>query len=539
MDHWTQSGHKVAAFNDFPNPLPIAGGAGYRPPHTAPGGVGNDQSGRRGLTGSAGAARNAARWALVPLVLGQFVASYAASNMNVAVSSIAKDLRTDVIGVQTAITFFTLTMAALMIPGSKLTDIWGRRRCFRLGLIVYGAGALIAALAPGLGVLIFGYSLLEGVGSALMIPPIYILITVLAGDVTSRAKAFGAVSAAAGVGAAAGPLIGGLITTTISWRASFILQVLIVLVIIVSSRRIVDPGVQGARPRFDLLGAVLSAAGLFFVVLGILQSGSYGWFKAKKDFNVGGLTVLHQGGLSPVWPLIAIGALILLWFLLHIRRRERAGKEPLVSIGLFRNRTSNLGLVTQNIQWLILQGAFFVISVFLQEVRKYSAVETGLILTPAIAGILLSSAVAGRMARRRSQTTLIRGGFVITVAGMVLLLLLGGATTPIATFVPGLLLMGLGVGVMLTASVNVVQSAFPEAEQGEISGLSRSVSNLGSSLGTAIVGSVLVTSTASGGGPFAAALVTVVVISIIGLLAAVLLPVRAPATTTTTNPAAG
>ncbi|MBO0684788.1 MAG: MFS transporter, partial [Candidatus Dormibacteraeota bacterium] len=200
---------------------------------------------------------------------------------------------------------------------------------------------------------------------------------------------------------------------------------------------------------------------------------------------------------------------------------------------------SNLGLVTQNIQWLILQGAFFVISVFLQEVRKYSAVETGLILTPAIAGILLSSAVAGRMARRRSQTTLIRGGFVITVAGMVLLLLLGGATTPIATFVPGLLLMGLGVGVMLTASVNVVQSAFPEAEQGEISGLSRSVSNLGSSLGTAIVGSVLVTSTASGGGPFAAALLTVVVISIIGLLAAVLLPVRAPATTTTTNPAAG
>ncbi|MBO0684696.1 MAG: MFS transporter, partial [Candidatus Dormibacteraeota bacterium] len=332
---------------------------------------------------------------LVPLVLGQFVASYAASNMNVAVTAIAKDLRTDVIGVQTAITFFTLTMAALMIPGSKLTDIWGRRRCFRLGLIVYGSGALIGALAPGLGVLIFGYSLLEGVGSALMIPPIYILITVVATDVSARAKAFGAVSGAAGVGAAAGPLIGGLITTTISWRASFILQVLIVVAIIVSSRRIVDPGVQGARPRFDLLGAVLGAAGMFFVVLGILQSGHYGWFTAKKDFNIGNLTVIHQGGISPVWPLIAIGALFALWFLLHIRRRERAGKEPLVSISLFRNRTSNLGLVTQNIQWLILQGAFFVISVFLQEVRKYSAIETGLILTPATVGLLLSAALAG------------------------------------------------------------------------------------------------------------------------------------------------
>ncbi|MBO0686812.1 MAG: MFS transporter, partial [Candidatus Dormibacteraeota bacterium] len=426
--------------------------------------------------------------------------------------------------------FFTLTMAALMIPGSKLTDIWGRRRCFRLGLIVYGAGALIGALAPGLGVLILGYSLLEGVGSALMIPPIYILITVLAGDVSARAKAFGAVSGAAGVGAAAGPLIGGLITTTISWRASFILQVLIVVAIIVSSRRIVDPGVQGAKPRFDLLGAVLGAAGMFFVVLGILQSGHYGWFTAKKDFNIGNLTVIHQGGISPVWPLIAIGALFALWFLLHIRRRERAGKEPLVSISLFRNRTSNLGLVTQNIQWLILQGAFFVISVFLQEVRKYSAIETGLILTPATAGLLLSAALAGRLARRRSQTTLIRGGFLLTLAGMVLLLLLGGATTPIATLVPGLLLMGLGVGVMLTASVNVVQSAFPEAEQGEISGVSRSVSNLGSSLGTAIVGSVLVSSTASGGGPFAAALITVVIISMIGVGAALLLPARRPAT---------
>jgi len=466
-------------------------------------------------------AAHAVRNMLLPLALAQFIASYAATNMNVAISNMAQDLGTNVIGVQTAITLFTLTMAALMIPGSKLTDILGRKPIFRIGLLVYGVGGLIAALAPTLGVLIAGYSIFEGVGSALMIPPIYIIITVVAPDVTTRARAFGVVSGAAGLGSATGPLIGGLVTSAISWRASFLLQVLVVAFIIVISRRIVDPGLQGPRPRFDFLGAVLSAAGLFFVVLGILQSGTYGWFRAKEDFAIGGLVIIHKGGVSPVWLFVAIGALILLWFFLHIRSRQRAGREPLLSPHLFRNRTANLGLLTQNVQWLTLQGSFFVISVYLQQERSYSAIETGLILTPATAGILVSSALAGRMARNRTQRFLIRGGFVLTLAGMLTLFLFANASRIVAFF-PGLLLMGLGVGVMLTASVNVVQSSFPEKDQGEISGLSRSVSNLGSSMGTAIVGSVLVSR--ASGMPFVAAMLTMVIFSLIGLGAAILLP---------------
>ena len=464
-----------------------------------------------------------ARSMLVPLALAQFIASYAATNMNVAVSAIAKDLGTDVHGVQIAITLFTLTMAALMVPGSKLTDILGRKPCFRIGLAVYGAGAVIAAFAPGLGVLIFGYSALEGIGSALMIPPIYILVTVLTHDVATRGRAFGVVSGAAGIGSAAGPLIGGLVTTGISWRASFILQAAVVLVIIIMARRIADTR-PDHRPRFDVLGAVLSAVGLFFVVLGILQSGTYGWFRSRQDFAIGSVVVIPKGGISPVWLFVAVGAIILAWFFLHIRNRERAGKEPLLVTHLFRNRTANLGLVTQNVQWLIMQGSFFVISVFLQEVRHYNAIQTGLILTPATAGILVSSALAGRMAARRTQRLLVRVGFVVTLGGMVLLLLLADATSSLFLFAPGLLLMGLGVGIMLTASVNVVQSAFPENEQGEISGLSRSVSNLGSSLGTAIVGSVLVASATIGNAAFFAALLTCVIIGLIGLGAALLLP---------------
>src|SRR5437763_15579984 len=168
------------------------------------------------------------RRVLLPLALTQFVASFAGSNMNVSINSIAKDLGTTVHGVQTAITLFLLCMAALMIPGSKLTDRWGRKRCWNLGLTVYGSGAGMGAVAQGLGVLILGYSGLEGVGSALMIPPIYILATLYFDTVQSRARAFGAISGMGGIGAAAGPLVGGLITTAISWRASFLLQAAIV-----------------------------------------------------------------------------------------------------------------------------------------------------------------------------------------------------------------------------------------------------------------------------------------------------------------------
>ena len=478
---------------------------------------------------TASKAARSSRSIAIPLALAQFICSYAASNMNVAVTDIARDLGTTVIGVQTAITFFTLTMAALMIPGSKLTDIWGRKICFVIGLTVYGLGALIAAFAPNLGVVLFGYSLLEGIGTALLIPPVYILLTVTFLDLTTRAKAFGIVSGAAGLGAAAGPLIGGLITSTISWRASFLLQVLVVAYIIFLARMITDPGITGARPRFDVIGAILSAAGLVFVVLGILVSGTYGWFTAQQEFVIGNTVVIAAGGISPVWLFIGIGVIILLGFFFYIRHREQVGKEPLISTHLFRNRTSNLGLVTQNVQWLTLQGSFFVISVFLQEVRHFSAIQTGLMLTPATVGILLSGALAGRFANRRSQRTLIRAGFVVTIVGTILLLLLGSATSSIFSFIPGLLLMGFGVGVMLTSSVNVVQSAFPEKDQGEISGLSRSVSNLGSSFGVALVGSVLVSQRVVGNAHFALALIVMVVIGGIGLIAALLLPAPKPA----------
>jgi MFS family permease len=248
---------------------------------------------------------------------------------------------------------------------------------------------------------------------------------------------------------------------------------------------------------------VLSAVGMFFVVLGILQ--------ADSDFVL--MAVL-----------LVAGAACLTWFFLHIRARERGGREALLSLRLFQNRTSNLALATQNIQWLLLLGTSFVVAVFLQTVRGHDAIETGVIFTAATVGVLVSSLAAERLAKRRPQRTLIIAGFIVTVIGIGTLLALVGASSRVVAFAPGLLLVGLGLGVMLTPSVNVVQSAFPERLQGEISGLSRSVSNLGSSFGTAIAGTILVSDLAAGNSSYVLAMVVLAALALVGLVAAFLLP---------------
>ncbi len=425
--------------------------------------------------------------------------------MNVMIADISDDLDTTVKGVQTAITLFLLVMAILMIPCSKLTDRWGRKRCFIWGLTLYGIGALLSAVSPNLGVLIVGNSVLEGVGTALLIPPVYILATIWFTDLTKRAWAFGVISGLGGIGAAAGPLIGGVITTGISWRAAFLFQALVVATIIFLSRRLVDPLPADPTRPFDGVGAILSAVGMFCVVFGILQAGTNNLL-----FTV----------------FLVLGIAFLAGFFFYIRARERAGKEPLLSTGLFRNRVCNLALVTQNMQWLLLMGVSFVVSVFLQEVRGYSAIATGVVFTAATVGILVSSFAAPRLAKKYSQRALIVSGFVVALAGIGLLLGFVHASSKVVAFVPGLLLIGVGVGVMLTPSVNVVQSSFPEALQGEISGLSRAVSNLGSTFGTAIAGTILVSVVATGTRSYAVALIALVVFGLIGLVAALRLPAK-------------
>lgn len=453
---------------------------------------------------------SALRRVLVPLALAQFICSFAGSNMNVMINDISEDLNTTVQGVQLAITIFLLVMAALMIPGGKLTDRYGRKRCLTVGLAVYGVGALISAVAPGLPVLIIGNSILEGIGTALLIPPVYILTTLLFTGVAARARAFGAISAMGGIGAAAGPLIGGLITSGISWRAAFVFQALVVALILVLSRRHVkDPLPADPTRPFDTGGAVLSALGLVLLVMGILAADDNLWLMLA---------------------LVVAGGLVLTWFFLAARAKERKGQEPLLSTALFRNHTSNFGLVTQNVQWLVLMGVSFVVSAYLQVVRGYNAIETGVIFTAATVGLLLSSLLAERMAKRRKQRSLVLAGFAVTIVGILVFLVMIGVSKSVWAFVPGLFLIGLGIGGMLTPSVNIVQSSFGEDLQGEISGLSRSVSNLGSSLGAAIAGTILVAGlTKTPERSYALAMIVLAVIGVAGLVAAARLPATPPA----------
>src|SRR5687768_6475042 len=258
---------------------------------------------------------------LIPLALAQFICSFAGSNMNVMLTDMSSDLDTTVQGIQIAITLFLLVMAALMIPFGKLTIQFGRKLCFMLGLGIYGLGAIISAFSPGLGILILGNSILEGAGTALLIPPVYILVTMYWTGLAERVRAFGIVSAAGGIGAATGPLIGGWITATLSWRAAFGFQALIIVLILVLAIRLKDPLAREPGRPFDLVGAVLSALGLIVFVIGILAA----------DNNL----LLSLG-------LMAAGAAVIAVFFWWVRRLERTGREPLLSTSLFRKRISNL-----------------------------------------------------------------------------------------------------------------------------------------------------------------------------------------------------
>jgi MFS family permease len=429
---------------------------------------------------------------LPALALAQFLTAYANTSMHVSISAITHDLNTTVIAVQASITLFTLVMAMLMITGSKLTDSFGRKRTFLWGIGVFAAGSTVAALSPSMGFFFLGMSLLQGIGSALLIPPIYILVTVSIDDLRMRAAAFGLVGGAGGLGSAVGPLLGGLITTAISWRWTFGSQILLAIIVLVLSRQIHEIVATGPRLPLDVWGVVLSALGMGLIVLGLLSAASYGWFQARQDFAIGSVVIIPKGGISPVWIGVVAGLLVLLAFYWHIRAKEERGEEPLIHLRVLANRVANLGLVTQAANWFMLIGISFVVAVFLQVSHEYSAIQTGIYMMPATVGLLLATGRAGPSARLFSPRTLLVAGFLIAIAGIVLMLLLGNAQASGWLLAPGLFLAGLGLGIILAPSVNIVQSSMPERDQGEISGVSRSVSNLGSSLGTAVAGGILV-----------------------------------------------
>ncbi|MDO2380546.1 MFS transporter [Rhodococcus electrodiphilus] len=419
---------------------------------------------------------------LAVLASGQFLMTLDSSVMNVSMATVAADVNTTITGIQTAITLYTLVMATLMITGGKVGTILGRRRAFGLGLIIYGAGSFVTGIAPNLTVLLIGWSLLEGIGAALIMPAIVSLVAANF-PAERRPAAYGLVAAAGAAAVAVGPLLGGAVTTFASWRYVFFGEVVLVVLILLTLRRVED--IPAQRIRLDLVGSLLSVVGLGMFVYGVLRSSEWGWIQTKP----GGPAIL---GLSPVIWLLLGGLLVLYLFLRRETYLAKTGGEPLVDPALLRNSQLSGGLGMFFAQFLIQAGVFFSVPLFLSVVLELSALETGVRILPLSIALVLAAVGIPKLRPQANPRLVVRVGLGIMAAGI--LLLVGGMDPDANAAVVSIpmLLMGLGLGALASQLGAVTVSAVPDSQSAEVGGLQNTATNLGASLGTALIGSILI-----------------------------------------------
>jgi MFS family permease len=418
------------------------------------------------------------------------------SVMNVSISQIVADLDTTIQGVQLAITAYTLVMASFMLVGAKLGDIVGRDRTFALGLAIYGLGSLTTALSPNLTVLLIGWSLVEGLGAALVLPAI---VSLIAATYTGKERAlgFGIVGGVAGAAVAAGPLIGGWVTTEFSWRYVFAGEVVIVLAILLLRGRLKRSPPAERRPQLDLVGVALSALGLGLAVFGILKSSEWGWIEPRGALTIAGHEVTPLGfSAVPFFILAGLGCLAA--FAMWEERREREGRDTLLDRALLRIETLRAGLTTLMMQQLILLGTFFVLPVYLQVVLGLDAFETGKRLFPMSVAMFAAALVGPKLAAGFAPKRVAQAGLAALTLAAVLLLGTIDVELNEAGFAIALAVFGIGAGLLLSQLGNVIMSSVDPAKINEAGGLQGTAQNLGASLGTALIGSVLIASLTSG-----------------------------------------
>ena len=430
----------------------------------------------------------APRTVLITLASGQFLMALDSSVMNVSIATVAEDLGTTVTGIQTAITLYTLVMASLMITGGKVGQILGRKRAFAIGCVIYGAGSLTTSLAPNLAVLLIGWSLLEGIGAALIMPAIVALVATNF-DRADRPRAYGMVAAAAAIAVALGPLIGGLFTTYASWRWVFAGEVIVVIGILLMTRRMADAPADSSA-KLDLMGTALSALGLGLIVFGVLRAGAWGFVNPKP----GAPTWI---GLSPVIWLMLAGGAALVGFVGWERRRMERGKAVLIDTAMFGNPQLRAGLVSFFFQYLLQAGLFFAVPLFLSIALGLSAIETGVRLLPLSLALLLAAVGVPKFFPKASPRRVVRIGFALLFLGIVALTAgLEVGVGPEVVSLP-LLLAGLGIGSLASQLGAVTVGAVPDEQTGDVGGLQNSVTFLGSSIGTALAGAVLISALTS------------------------------------------
>jgi len=424
--------------------------------------------------------------------MAQLILTLDTTVMNVSISTLVVDLNTTVSGVQSAITFYTLVMAAFMIAGAKVGDIIGRKRAFVIGLVIYGTGSAITALAPSIGVLKFGWSLLEGLGAALIIPAMISLIASNFSAGTRRVKAYGTLAAMAAVGAGIGPLVGGFLTTYASWRYAFAAEVIVVIYILVRKGIIVDSKLEKKKPKMDWLGVGLIATGMAMVVQGILYASTYGLLRARQDFVLNGQVLIDAGKVSPTIWFVLMGMVILGLFVIWEGRREKNNKYPLIHLSLFKNTVVNAGNGSIFATQFLLGGTMYALALFLQMQLGYDALKTGVTMLPLSLMILVLASRGSIMSTKFPPRRIVQTGFVLVLVGTLWLGLRAADATNGVYMVLPLLLVGSGLGIVFSQLQNLVQSAVTTKDSAEASGLFATFQNLGMSFGTAISGVLLV-----------------------------------------------
>jgi MFS family permease len=433
------------------------------------------------------------------LILGtaQFVMVLDTTVMNVSISDVVSDLDTTVSAVQLAITAYALVMAAFMLTGAKLGDMFGRRRVFSIGLGVYGAGSLITSLSPNVGVLLVGWSFVEGIGAVLVIPAIAALT---AGNYEGRerALAFGLLGGIAGAGVAAGPLIGGFVTSALTWRVVFAAETVVVTTILLFGvRRITDAPRPTSREALDKTGAALSAIGLGLVVFGILKSSEWGLITPNGAPTVGGREITPFG-LSVVPFIVSAGIAFLLGFRRWEERLVRIGRTPLLRPDLLSIQQLRAGLLMFVSSYLIMAGSFFVLPLYLQLVLGKDAFETGVAIMPISIAMIIAAVAGGRLATRVSPRRIVMVGLAVLFVSLIALLssISPKLTSPL--FSISLAGFGAGIGLVISQLGNVVMSSVDESRSSEVGGLQGAAQSLGSSLGTAMIGAILLAGLTTG-----------------------------------------
>jgi MFS family permease len=439
---------------------------------------------------------------ILVLAAAQFVMVLDTTVMNVAISDVVADLDTTVSQVQLAITLYTLVMAGLMLTGGKLGDILGRRRAFAIGMVIYAAGSTTTALSPNVTVLILGWSGLEGIGAALVIPAIASL-TARNYSGADRAIAYGVIGGIAAAGVAAGPLIGGWVTETFTWRYVFAGEVVIIVAILLSLGLIKDAPRVVPRPRLDLVGAFLSAAGMGLIVFGLLRIPQWGLIDPKGALTIGG-TEITPLGFSAVPFVVAIGAVLMSGFLRWSARRVSAGLEPLLRPDLLGVRQLRGGLAMLGAQQLVMNGIFFVLPLYLQIVLGKDALETGLAILPISVTMFITALGAPRLATKLSPRLIVQVGLGAMLVSSLGLIATIDYELNETGFSIALAAFGAGIGLLASQLGNVIMSSVDQSRASEAGGLQGTAQNLGASLGTALIGAILL----SGLGTAAATAVT-------------------------------